>query len=96
VPATKEEITPDALLSRQIFDPPMFPGSTLLAKFFFEFPGNQCESVIWQEKLPDGLQGAHRLGCEKQARDRKRQAAAGKEPTKALRGCSDGALRSSS
>jgi hypothetical protein len=86
VPATQEDIAPDALLSRQIFDPPMFPAGTLLAKFFFEFPGNQCESLIWQEKLPDGLQGVHRLGCEKQARDRKRQAVAGKEPTKAYVG----------
>jgi hypothetical protein len=64
----------------------MFPDGALLAKFFFEFPGNQCESVVWQEKLRDGLQGVHRLGCEKQVEARKRQTAAGKEPTKTYAG----------
>lgn len=80
--SSQEEVGPDALLSRQIYDPPMFSEGVLLYRFFFEFPRNQCESVAWQEKLPDGLQGVHRLGCEKQAAARAREAAAGKKPTK--------------
>lgn len=60
----------------------MFPDGVLLVKFFFQFPGNQCESVIWHRKIPDGIEGVHRLGCEKQAQARERQATAGKVPDK--------------
>ena len=80
--ASREEVSTDDLLSRHIFDPPMFPGRTLVAKFFFEFPQNQCESVVWQRKLSDAIDGVHRLGCEHQTKLRQRQAAEGKVPTK--------------
>jgi hypothetical protein len=82
VPPHTEEVDPEALLSRHIFDPPMFPGGALVATFLFEFPNNQCESVVWQNKLPNGLEGVHRLGCERQNESRRRQIAAGKDPTK--------------
>lgn len=80
--AAREEVSTDDLLSRHIFDPPMFAGRTLVAKFFFEFPQNRCESVIWQRKLLDAIDGVHRLGCEHRAKLRQRQAAEGKVPTK--------------
>jgi hypothetical protein len=86
VTTNREEISPDELLSRHIFHPPMFPGGELLATAFFEFPGNQCESVIWHRRLADGLDGVHRLGCEKQALVRNKQASQGKNPDKTYMG----------
>jgi hypothetical protein len=82
VQGAREEVGPDDLLSRHLFDPPMFPGGTLVAKFFFVFPQNQGESVVWQRKLQDAIDGVHRLGCEHQARARQKQAAEGKAPDK--------------
>jgi hypothetical protein len=78
----REEVGPNELLSRHIFNPPMFPGGELLARYFFEFPGGQCESVLWRRHVADGLEGVHRMGCDKQSRARDRQAHQGKNPDK--------------
>jgi hypothetical protein len=82
----REEVGPDELLSRHIFHPPMFPGGELLATAFFEFPDNQCESVIWHRHVVDGLDGVHRMGCERQTLARERQASQGKDPNKTYMG----------
>jgi hypothetical protein len=82
VPLHREEIGPDEILSRHIFHPPMFPGGALLARTFFEFPGNQCESVIWGRYVADGFDGIHRLGCQRQTAVQQRQQAEGKPPDK--------------
>jgi hypothetical protein len=78
----REEVGPNELLSRHVFNPPMFPGGELLARYFFEFPGGQCESVVWRRHVPDGLEGVHRMGCDRQSRARDRQAQQGKKPDK--------------
>jgi hypothetical protein len=78
----REEVGPDELLSRHIFDPPMFPGGELLARCFFEFPGGQCESVLWHRYVAEGLKGVHRMGCDKQSLARDRQAHQGRNPDK--------------
>jgi hypothetical protein len=78
----REEVGPDELLSRHIFNPPMFPGGELLARCFFEFPGGQCESVLWRRHVAEGLEGVHRMGCDRQSRARDRQAHQGKIPDK--------------
>src|SRR5437764_9905895 len=82
MPADREEIGQDEILYRHIFDPPMFPGGTLIAKFFFEFPKNQCESVIWLRHVGDGAAGVHRFGCARQKTARQRQRDAGKRAEK--------------
>ena len=78
----REDVGAEELLSRCVFDPPMLRGGAVLAKLLFEFPGNQCESVVWHRYVADGLDGIHRMGCEKQIQARSKQKAAGKIPDK--------------
>jgi hypothetical protein len=82
VPVEREEVGPDELLDRHVFHPPMFPGGEILFSTLFEFPGNQCESVVWRQHVDGGLDGVHRIGCERQAAARKRQISTGKTPDK--------------
>jgi hypothetical protein len=86
VPLNREEIGPDEVLRRHIFHPPMFPGGALLARAFFEFPEGQCESVIWTRYVDGGLDGIHRLGCERESAIRQRQQDSGKKPDKTYMG----------
>ena len=64
----------------------MFPGGELLATAFFEFPDNQCESVIWHRHVLDGIESVHRMGCERQRAAREKQATQGKNPDKTYMG----------
>lgn len=82
MPVEREEIAPEELLDRHVFHPPMFPSGEILFSAFFEFPRGECESVIWREHVDGGLGGVHRMGCERQAKTRRRQVAAGKRPDK--------------
>jgi hypothetical protein len=78
----REEVDPEDLLDRHVFHPPMFPGGEILYSAFFEFPDNQCESVVWRRYVAEGLASVHRMGCERQAAARRRQVAARKPPDK--------------
>jgi hypothetical protein len=78
----REEVGAEELLSRFVFNTPMFQGGAILAKLLFEFPDNKCESVVWHRYVADGLDGIHRMGCEKQLQARAKQKAAGKIPDK--------------
>jgi len=78
----REIIGNDELLSRQVFHPPMFPdGVLLLVRALFEFPGGQCESLVWH-RYAAGLDGIHRMGCERQTELRQRQLSAGRNADK--------------
>jgi len=82
VPAEREEIEPQELLDRHVFHPPMFPNGKIPFSTFFEFPSNQCESVVWRKYVEGGLPSVHRMGCERQATLRARQLANQKKPDK--------------
>jgi hypothetical protein len=60
----------------------MFPGGELLFSALFEFPGNQCESVIWRRYVNGDLTEIHQMGCARELAARKGQVAAGKKPDK--------------
>lgn len=42
----------------------------------------KCESVLWHRHVAEGLEGVHRMGCDKQSRVRDRQAYQGKNSDK--------------
>ena len=65
----REDIADSEILSRLVFNPPMYKNSTLIWKLIFEFQNNQCESLIWHRHVgfSPAIAEVHACGCRREA-----------------------------